>query len=47
MERRGLKVNIGKTKIMVTGKKNVEKAQLGKYPCGVCGRGVGVNVQQR
>jgi hypothetical protein len=34
------KVYIAKTKIMVTGKKNVEKVQSGKYPCGVCGRGV-------
>ena len=43
MERRGLKVNIGKTKLMVTGKENEEKVQSGQFPCGVCGRGVGVN----
>ncbi len=43
IERRGLKVNIGKTKMMVTGKENAERVQSGRYPCGVCGRGVGVN----
>ena len=43
MERRGLKVNIGKTKIMVTGKEEVERMQSGRFPCGVCGAGVGAN----
>ena len=42
MERRGLKVNVEKTKLMVTGKK-AENIICGKFPCGVCGRGVGVN----
>ena len=42
MECRGLKVNLGKTKIMVTGKQG-ENLQSGRYPCSVCGRGVGVN----
>ena len=39
MERRGLRVNLNKTKIMVTGKEN-EIVQSGRYPCGVCGGGV-------
>ena len=42
LERRGMKVNIGKTKLMVTGKKS-EIIRSGRYPCGVCGRGVGAN----
>ena len=42
MARRGMKVNIGKSKIMVTGKRN-EVIRSGRYPCGVCGRGVGQN----
>ena len=42
MERRGLKVNLAKTKLMVTGKDS-EIIQTGRYPCGVCGSGVGVN----
>ena len=32
-----------KTKVMVTGKKAKEKIQSGRWPCGCCGRGVGVN----
>ena len=43
MERRGLKVNMAKTKMMVTGKKIEENIQVGRFPCGVCGNGVGVN----
>ena len=42
LECRGLKVNLGKTKIMVTGKQG-ENLQSGRYPCSVCGRGVGAN----
>ena len=42
MEKRGLKVNIGKTKILVTGKQE-EVLDCRRLPCGVCGRGVGVN----
>ena len=40
MARRGMKVNIGKSKLMVTGMRN-EVIISGRYPCGVCGRGVG------
>ena len=40
IEIRGMKVNIGKTKMMVTGKKD-EVVRSGRYPCGVCDRGVG------
>ena len=43
MERRGLKINLGKTKFMKTGKEAKEKVQSGRWPCGCCGRGVGVN----
>ena len=42
LETRGMKVNVGKTKLMVTGKKS-EVIRSGRYPCGVCGRGVGQN----
>ena len=37
----GFKVNTGKTKIMVTRKKIEENVEVGRYPCGVCDRGVG------
>ena len=41
MEKKGLKVNIGKTKVMCSqyGKGRVNKTA--RYPCGVCGWGVG------
>ena len=41
LESKGLRVNVGKTKVMkchVAANMNVES---GKYPCGVCGKGVG------
>ena len=43
MADRGLKVNIDKTKYMITGDDEAEPVEMGRYPCGVCGRGVGVN----
>ena len=42
LESRGMKVNVGKTKLMVTGKK-AEVIRSGMYPCGVCGRGARAN----
>ena len=43
LETRGLKVNISKTKVMVTGKECEEPLNSGRYPCGACGKGVRVN----
>ena len=43
IEKRGMKVNLEKTKAMVTGKKQQETMKSGKWPCGCCGKGVGVN----
>ena len=43
MESKGLKVNLGKTKILVSGKECDSVITSGEYPCGVCGRGVGAN----
>ena len=43
MEKRGLKVNLQKTKLLVTGKKRDTAVESGRFPCGVCGSGVGVN----
>ena len=42
MNKKGMKVNISKTKVMVTGKKN-SVIRSGRCPCGVCGRLVGQN----
>ena len=43
MEAKGLKVNIGKTKVMVSGKNCGDIERTGKWPCAVCGKGVGSN----
>ena len=42
LETRGMKVNLGKTKLMGTGEKG-KVIRSGRYPCGVSGRGVGLN----
>ena len=36
-------MNIGKTKVMVSGKNCGDVERLGKWPCTVCGKGVGSN----
>ena len=43
MELRRLKINIKKTKYMVSGKISVNKVNWGRRPCGCCGKGVGSN----
>ena len=42
-ELKGLKVNMEKTKIMVSGKESSNRVKVGRWPCGCCGKGVGVN----
>ena len=41
MEKKGLRVNMGKTKIMESGTNLDVLKKSGKYPCGVCQSGVG------
>ena len=41
MEKKGLRVNMGKTKIMESGINLDVLKKSGKYPCGVCLAGVG------
>ena len=41
--RRGLKINIDKTKILGSEKEDLTPLPSRKYPCGVSSRGVGVN----
>ena len=44
MELKGLKVNIGKTKVMRSVKSGGgEIVKTGRWPCAVCGKGVGAN----
>ena len=44
MEKKGLRKNMGKTKIMVSGINLDVLKKSGKDPCGVCQTGVGRNV---
>ena len=41
LEAKGLRVNMGKTKIMISGKNLHSLRDSGKHPCGVCRKGVG------
>ena len=43
LESKGLRVNVGKTKIMKCHVASDMQAESGKYPCGVCGKGVATN----
>ena len=43
LESKGLRVNIGKTKVMRCKGRTGQVENSGKYPCGVCRKGVGVN----
>ena len=43
MELKGLRVNIGKTKVMRRQVRIGQAEDSGKYPCGVCREGVGDN----
>ena len=43
LESKGLKVNIGKTKVMKCHVDANMQVESGKYPCGICGKGVGRN----
>ena len=40
---KGLKVNAGKSKVMVYSADAGETEKMGEYPCGVCYAGVGAN----
>ena len=43
MEEKGLRVNMNKTKVMRCRDGSGQVAKSGKYPCGVCNKGVGAN----
>ena len=46
MENRGVRVNMNKTKVMVSGERQKLMQKAARWPCGVCGRGVGSNSMQ-
>lgn len=43
MESKGLRVNVGKTKVMISGVGEGSAVRSGKWPCAVCKKGVGSN----
>jgi len=43
MEENGLMANMGKTKVMRCRDSESQVVKSGKYPCGVCSKGVGSN----
>ena len=43
MESKGLRVNIGKTKVMICERDTSQIAESGKWLCSVCRKGVGTN----
>ena len=43
MENRGMRVNMNKTKVMISGERQKVTQKAVRWPCGVCGRGVGNN----
>ena len=43
MEEKGLRVNMAKTKVMVCQAKSGQVKDSGKWPCGICKKGVGSN----
>ena len=43
VENRGMRVNMNKTKVMISGERQKVTQKAVRWPCGVCGRGVGNN----
>ena len=46
MKNRGMRVNMSKTKVMISGEWQKVMQNAARWPCGVCGRGVGNNSMQ-
>jgi len=43
VENRGMRVNMNKTKVMISGRRQKPLQKAARWPCGVCGTGVGSN----
>ena len=46
LEVRDMRVNMNKTKVMISGEWHKVMQKAVRWPCGVCGRGVGNNSMQ-
>ena len=42
-ESKGMRVNMNKTKVMISGKRQKVRQNAVRWPCGVCSKGVGSN----
>ena len=43
VESNGMRVNMNKTKVMISGERQMVRQKAVKWPCGVCSKGVGSN----
>ena len=43
VQNRGMRVNMNKTKVTISGERQKPLQKAARWPCGVCGRGVGSN----
>ena len=41
VESQGMSVNMDKTKVMISGERQMVRQKDGRWPCGVCSKGVG------
>jgi len=46
VENRGIRVNVNKTKVMISGERQKLMQKAARWQCGVCGRTVGSNALQ-
>ena len=46
VESKGMRVNMNKTKVMISGERQMVRQKAVRWPCGVCSKGVGSNSLQ-
>jgi len=46
VESKGMRVNMNKTKVMISGERQKVRQKVVRWPCGVCSKGVGSNSLQ-
>ena len=46
VESKGMRVNMNKTKVMISGERQMVWQKAARWPCGVCNKGVGSNSLQ-
>ena len=46
VESKGIRVNMNKTKVVISGERQMVRQKAVRWPCGVCSKGVGSNLIQ-